>query len=496
MMRRCLFILHILYFTPFAGHAQRADSLLKRLNQVKSDSAKVMLMGDLSLELRSSSADSAMRMADRAIALARKINFPKGLALSLRNKGIIYDDQGHFQEALRCYFESLKISAEKNDEKAMAATAGNIAIVYDEQADYPHALDYYFKATKLAMKLGDKDREAIQLGNIGNIYNELGDYDKALDFTLKAVKLDEEIGRKDLVTIWTGNLGNIYKSRHEYGRALEYYYKALQLDEADKNETAESVNLCNIGEVYVEQAKAISLKNKAEGTKLFDMALENFNRSLVLAEKLDYQELKGVVWGDLGNYYMEKKNYALAEKYFTLSLDLYNSMGSMDGIKDVELLFSSLDSAKGDMKNSYIHYRRYIAARDSIKNDDNVKKQTQSEMQFDFDKKEAADSVKVAEGKKIAAAELKNEQNKRYSLYGGLAIVFVFSGFIFNRFLVTRKQKMIIEEQKHIVEEQKQIVEEKNRDILDSIHYARRIQRALLPTEKYIDRNFKRLRKI
>jgi hypothetical protein len=33
------------------------------------------------------------------------------------------------------------------------------------------------------------------------------------------------------------------------------------------------------------------------------------------------------------------------------------------------------------------------------------------------------------------------------------------------------------------------LIEEKNKEILDSIHYASRIQRALLPTEIFIDRN-------
>jgi hypothetical protein len=37
-------------------------------------------------------------------------------------------------------------------------------------------------------------------------------------------------------------------------------------------------------------------------------------------------------------------------------------------------------------------------------------------------------------------------------------------------------------------EEQKRIVEEKHKEILDSIHYAKRIQSALMPTQKHIER--------
>jgi len=36
-------------------------------------------------------------------------------------------------------------------------------------------------------------------------------------------------------------------------------------------------------------------------------------------------------------------------------------------------------------------------------------------------------------------------------------------------------------------------VEEHQKEIIDSITYARRIQRSLLPTEKYIDKNLNRL---
>jgi hypothetical protein len=36
-------------------------------------------------------------------------------------------------------------------------------------------------------------------------------------------------------------------------------------------------------------------------------------------------------------------------------------------------------------------------------------------------------------------------------------------------------------------------VEEKQKEILDSIHYAKRIQKALIPSDKYIDKNLNRL---
>ena len=50
------------------------------------------------------------------------------------------------------------------------------------------------------------------------------------------------------------------------------------------------------------------------------------------------------------------------------------------------------------------------------------------------------------------------------------------------------KQKLEIEQQKHIVEEQQ-------KEVLDSIRYAKRIQNAHLPNEKYILKSIERLKK-
>jgi len=127
-------------------------------------------------------------------------------------------------------------------------------------------------------------------------------------------------------------------------------------------------------------------------------------------------------------------------------------------------------------------------------------------MTYDFEKKEA---VANAEHKKELEnlEAIANEKSRKQKLViafvvSGLLLVLIFAGFIFRSLRVTRKQKSLIEHQKQVVEEQKQvvelqknIVEEKQREILDSIHYAKRIQRALLPSDNYIDKQLKRLTK-
>ena len=74
-------------------------------------------------------------------------------------------------------------------------------------------------------------------------------------------------------------------------------------------------------------------------------------------------------------------------------------------------------------------------------------------------------------------------------------LVLIFSMFLFNRFRVTQKQKKVIEEQKVEVDTAYEKLHEKNKEVIDSINYASRIQRALITSERYIQKNLKKLQK-
>jgi biopolymer transport protein ExbB/TolQ len=113
--------------------------------------------------------------------------------------------------------------------------------------------------------------------------------------------------------------------------------------------------------------------------------------------------------------------------------------------------------------------------------------------------------------KQAAIADEKNRKQRIviWSVIGGLLLVAMFAIFILRALRITNKQKVIIEKQKQKVdiayteldiknkeiEEQKKIVEEHHKETMDSIRYASRIQRALITSEKYIDKTLNRMMK-
>jgi hypothetical protein len=65
---------------------------------------------------------------------------------------------------------------------------------------------------------------------------------------------------------------------------------------------------------------------------------------------------------------------------------------------------------------------------------------------------------------------------------------------ILNLYLISEfvKAKQKAEKQ---LSERKKTIEEKQKEIVDSIHYAKRIQKTLMPTDKYLDKEMNRLQK-
>ena len=142
----------------------------------------------------------------------------------------------------------------------------------------------------------------------------------------------------------------------------------------------------------------------------------------------------------------------------------------------------------GNYRQALDDYKLFILYRDSLKSEENAKKSIQTQMNYEFDKKEAvisAEHKKELEGQKSIAEEKSRKQKiVIWSVVFGLLIATIFSIFIFRSLKTTRKQKIIIENQKHLVEE-------KHKEITDSINYAERIQRSFLASDELLNQHLK-----
>ncbi|MBI4929174.1 MAG: tetratricopeptide repeat protein [Bacteroidetes bacterium] len=440
-----LFVYCLLSIVYCSAQQNKIDSLLSLLKKDKEDTNKVNHLNKLSSALYSANPDPTILLAQQAAALSQKINFSKGEANAYGIAGVGYWAKGDYPNALENYFKALKIDEALKNNSGMAKRLGNIGLVYDEQKDYSKALDYLLKALNMYEKLENKKGIAIQLGNIGIIYYEQKNYLMALDNYFKTLKIRDELGDKNLIASTLGNIGIIY------------------------------------------QEQAISSNSQVAADSLHSKALDYFFKALKLDEKLGNRNNTAAWLGNIGTLYITQKKYTEAEKYLLHALAIDTTIGFLHHTENTEEQLSNLYEKIGKPAKALEHYKKAMVLKDTLFSEEKNKELTRKEMNYEFEKKEAAAKTEADKQQAVAEAESKKQKIVIWSVIAVLLLVVVFAGFIFRALRITQKQK-------HIIELQKKVVEEKQNEILASIRYAKRIQDAILPTEKYIEKSLNRLK--
>ena len=175
------------------------------------------------------------------------------------------------------------------------------------------------------------------------------------------------------------------------------------------------------------------------------------------------------------------------------SMLLSKELGYPENIRNAAQQFSKIYKAMGNHKNALENFELYILMRDSISNESNRKATIRSQLKYEYEKKELA-SKAAQEKKDLKAEEEKQKQNViRNSFIGGFVLVFILALVVLRSFTQKKKANKLLEEKNQLIEKQKQDVEMKQKEILDSIHYAKRIQTALITTEFYINKSLNKL---
>ncbi len=424
-----LFLCGVLFNSAQAQNQQKIDSLLNVLKTAKEDTGKVNQLNMLGWELMNSNPDTSTLLSTQALQLAEKKQWKKGIANSYNQLGWFNFLKGEYSFALENYNKAIALWDQLNDKRGKATSLGRIGSVYQMQADYPKAVSYYLTALKIAEEMGDKNKIAGILGNIGIVYDGQGDYSKALDYYFKALKMKEEMGAKNLTASTLCNIGVIYMKQADYSKALDYYFRALKIAEELGEKNYMTMVLGNIGIVYSEQAD-------------YPKALDYSFRTLKLTQELEDKFGMATTLGNIGSLYTKQNKLSEADKYLHDALKLATEIKALDLIKDDNNYLSELYKKKGDWKKAYEYHIHYLAARDSINNEEKVKKQTQLEMNYEFDKKEVAAKAEHEKQLAVADVEIKKQKLIKNFFIGGLVLLLILSFFVFNNFRIANKLKL------------------------------------------------------
>lgn len=498
--------------------------------------------------------DSALICHNQALKLEQVLGDHEAVATCYKNIGNVYMQMAKYDDALEYFKLSLEQRDMQNEKKAIASLYNNMSNAYVGLNQYADALSYLTQAVDLQAQLGDKADEAYTLNGIGNFYFRLNVYDKAQEYYTKALELRQIVGDKNDIAASQFNIATVHRDLGNYREALKYYNQALELRKQTDNKEAQALILNAIGGTYKNQkmyAKAIENYEQAlkinekigskktiascyerlgmayKDTTLYDKAIEFYEKAIKEYKSIGDSANVGRMYNFYGNLNKEKGNTKLAfecyekaknyfaknsvgqgyalfnmgkltqqESYFTSALELAKNCEEKTLERDVWFSLYNLKKQQNNSVAALQYYEQYVILKDSIENDKN--RERIAELEFESD-------IKVLEHEnenqtlKLREEELKNTQTHIFIIFLCLILVGIigFSLLLYKQFTQKKKAYTLLSQKQAEVEsaysdvkEINDVLARKNTQIMDSLIYAKRIQKSILPLENEIESVF------
>jgi len=418
-MKKILFTLFLLATIVGQGQAQ-LDSLYDiwkdetQTDSIRVDAFKTYIWDGYLY----SQPDSAFVLTKTMVDFGEKRNYPKAVNQAYTLQSIAYEMQGDFTKAMELAEKSIAGNEAIGNKAGISEAEIVMGVLLEEQGIYPQALERYSRALAIDEDINNREGMAMSLNNIGNILNNQGNSSKALEYYKKALAIDEELGIKQGIAAEVGNIGNIYQQQGDTEKALEYFERSLKLNQ-------------EIGDKYGLASTYSSLASlyHREGNDL--KSLEYYQKALSAFEEMGMPQEVANNLNRIGLFHMHQGDYNQGLKYCQ---DGYNMAKDMGAIVVQELSCQCLYNGYKQLGNegmALTYFEERITLKDSIYNEENTRKLTQVQMQYEFSKKEAARQAEQEKKDAIASEELERQKLARNGFIGGFAVVLLFAGVFF-----------------------------------------------------------------
>lgn len=412
------------YLLPASG-SREVDSLITLLEKPASEASRAEIDLHLSELLAKNECAKAKAYALAALGYYQSSGDEKHQAKAFECAAGACTFAGDFEQAVSYNMRALNLYEKFNDKKSGSYIKAKLGLVYYQMGNYTRALSYYKEAMSYYEETNDQEGFAFQLNNIATIYEKQEKYDSALINLEASLQIKKKLNDLHGIANSINNIGNIYFHKADYPQAIDYYKRSLAIKMELNDKPGQANTLQNIGYGYY------YLKN-------YEDALSYVNRGLRTAQEI-------------------KNKHYIKEAYVKLS-EVYQAMKNWE--------------------KAFEYSQLYGAMKDSIYNETSSRQIAEMETKYQTEKKE----------KELQVERLDSDRKQIiiYAFGAGLLLLLLLAFFIYRGYIEKKNAHLTISLQKEEVEKQKHMVEEKNREMLGSINYARRIQDALLREEEHI----------
>lgn len=301
------------------NQSAKIDSLTQLIGK-QTGRERIETLIELSEIYRKISVEKSKEADSNAVAYAQQEGLDSMKGIILLSMGKTASISGDFEMALDYMNQAVTALKEANNPTELARTYVNMGLVYKNLADYTTSIEHFDLASDLAAKHELKDQEAAAAANRATVYFALGDYQKALDSYQQAMTVYKETNDSLRYAKMLMNIGLVYWQWDKNELALEMQLQAKDIIEKKRDFVELGRVYNNIGRIYYQELKDTTL------------ALEYYEKSLAMREKLGNQLGMAVVLANIGNIYRDKKQMEKAFEYYKKSLKISQFIGYREGV--------------------------------------------------------------------------------------------------------------------------------------------------------------------
>jgi serine phosphatase RsbU (regulator of sigma subunit) len=478
-MKKILLVLIIFcLFTPLIqAQNRKADSLRAIATSSRPDTIRARALTELSrISLGSKDTVTLNDATEKLKLLYEKSKNPTIGNQYYLIRALYYEKiRRDVENSLDCFIKSYDCAKQAGDKVTMAKRASKIANYLLDMGKFKEAISYYYTAIKINEEMNNLVGASYAYYGVGEALRTQRNYKKALEVYYRAYKLAQKTGDEAALSAGYNNLGMIHNQMKNIDSALYYYDKSVEFNTRKGKELEVASTLDRIATIHMEK------KENAEAVKVLE-------RSLAIKLKHDDMQELAITYINLAEAYYGLEKDRESEKYVTKALEIAQEMKLADFIDYCYKLRGYIYKSEGKFEKAAAELVHYIEMHDSLVSRQNDRLVSEMEEKYQNDKKQK--EIELLNKDKALKEEGMKKQKQLSIFIGIVAVLLAITGIVvFIGLRQKHKDNLILSEKNDIIQEQKSIVEEKNKEITDSITYARRIQNALLANERTMQSN-------
>ena len=309
---------------------------------------------------RTSDLKLSTKLANKALALSKKVNNKALIGKSLSQLSLYAMIQGEYDSSMAMSEEAIKYFEVLEDEKGIADAKYNIGGIYYKTDNFHLGLVYLIDCLTTYRKFNDYHNEARVEKSLGTIYEYFGDRKNAIKSYEDSVESARKAGDTNLESNAYNPLSGVYLKLNDPQKAMELIERAIGM----KKKTGDIRGL------------AFSLYGRAKvysHNKQYDKAERDFERSIAIHQEMNERLGLGMAYCKFATMYVQMGKFERAKQILTTCLELSEKYNIVIIKFKCNNLFYRIYKLENDPVKALKYLEQYLEQKEAVINTQTLK---------------------------------------------------------------------------------------------------------------------------